>query len=118
MAVIPMRRDVSEIEQHYHFLEMGDKAHKGEEVVITRDGQPWLRLTPCPSYTPPTRKSREELRDEFLAKLSESEKKGLRDLSLALERDKPMAYLPERELCEECLARYKAQFLPAEPDSP
>ena len=46
----------------YRLRAMGDKAHKGEEVVIMKDGQPWLRLTPCPDYTSP-HKSRAEPRD-------------------------------------------------------
>ena len=47
-----MEMELSKVENHY-LRNMGDKAHQGEEVVIMRDGQPWLRLIPCPDYTPP-----------------------------------------------------------------
>lgn len=113
-----MKMDVRELNQLHHFLEMGDKAHKGEEVIIMRDGHPWLRLDPCPGYKSPPSKSREELRNEFWGKLSESERAGMRSLSLNLERDKPMAYLPERELCPACLAKYQDQTTHLQQDNP
>ena len=88
----------------HHLSDLGDQAHQGEEVIIMRDGQPWLRLTPCPDYTPPPVKSRKELTAEYREKMGRPQVpyKGS-----ANPLDKPWAYLPERELCADCLANYR-----------
>lgn len=88
----------------HHLSDLGDQAHQGEEVIIMRDGQPWLRLTPCPDYTPPPAKSRKELAAEYREKMGRPQVpyKGS-----ANPLDKPWAYLPERELCADCLANYR-----------
>ena len=103
MEVIIIEVDVSRA-QSYRILEMGDKAHQGEEVIIMRDGQPWLRLLPCPDYTPPPVKPRKELAAEYREKMGRPQVpyKGS-----ANPLDKPWAYLPERELCADCLANYR-----------
>ena len=108
--------DISRAQSH-RLRDMGDKAHQGEEVVIMRDGQPWLRLTPCPGYTPPPPKSYSQLQAEWEAKLTPEEKAFWFDpqiqetlTELVTER---WAYLPERELCAECLANYRKDFVPA-----
>ena len=98
--------------ENHHLLDMGDKAHQGEEVIIMRDGQPWLRLLPCPDYTPPPPKSFKELEDEWWANLSPEAKAFWSDPEVqeALTEAvmEPWAYLPERELCADCRAKYRA----------
>ncbi len=108
-AILMEKVDVSRA-QSYRILDLGDKAHQGEEVVIMRDGQPWLRLTPCPDYTPPPRKSQDELWAEYQgqAGLPKVSYKGSENPA-----GKPWAYLPERELCAECLANYRQDAVPA-----
>lgn len=105
-----MKVDMRQVENH-HLLDMGDAAHQGEEVIIMRDGQPWLRLTPCPDYTPPPPKSFKELEDEWWANLSPEDKAFWSDPEVqeALTEAvmEPWAYLPERELCADCLAKYR-----------
>ena len=106
-----MKVNMRQVENH-HLLDMGDKAHQGEEVIIMRDGQPWLRLTPCPDYTPPPPKSFKELEDEWWANLSPEAKAFWSDPEVqeALTEAvmEPWAYLPERELCADCRAKYRA----------
>ena len=100
-----MEVDVSRA-QSYRILEMGDKAHQGEEAIIMRDGQPWLRLTPCPDYTPPPVKPREEYRAKMV--VPQGSYKGS-----ANPLRKPWALLPEQDLCAECLANYHRDTVPA-----
>ena len=107
-----MEVDVSRAQSH-RVREMGDKAHQGEEVIIMRDGQPWLRLLPCPDYTPPPPvKSREELWAKAWEKMSPEAKAFWSDPEVqeALTEAvmEPWAYLPERELCADCRAKYRA----------
>lgn len=105
-----MKVNMRQVENH-HLLDMGDKAHQGEEVIIMRDGQPWLRLLPCPDYTPPPPKSFKELEDEWWANLSPEAKAFWSDPEVqeALTEAvmEPWAYLPERELCADCRAKYR-----------
>ena len=106
-----MEVDVSRA-QSYRILEMGNAAHQGEEVIIMRDGQPWLRLLPCPDYTPPPPvKSREELWAKAWEKMSPEAKAYWSDPEVqeALTEAvmEPWAYLPERELCADCRAKYR-----------
>ena len=102
--------DISRAQSH-RLRDLGDKAHQGEEVIIMRDGQPWLRLTPCLGYTPPPpRKPQEELWAEYQERMGRPKVpyKGSDNPA-----GKPWAYLPERELCAECLANYRKDFVPA-----
>ena len=92
--------------ENHHLLDLGAAAHEGEEVIIIRDGQPWLRLTPCPDYTPPPVKPR----GEYRAKM------GIPPVSYkgsANPLRKPWALLPEQDLCAECRAKYHRDTAPA-----
>ena len=99
------KNDVWELLPH-QLAALGDQAHQGEEVVITRDGQPWLRLTPCPDYTPPPAKPREEYRAKMA--VPQGSYKGS-----ANPLRKPWALLPEQDLCAECRAKYHRDTAPA-----
>ena len=111
--------DVSRAQSH-RIRDLGDKAHQGEEVVIMRDGQPWLRLAPCPDYTPPPPqppKSYDQLQTEWQAKMTPEEKAfwfnpQIQETLTQLVTER-WAYLPERELCAECLANYRQDSVPA-----
>lgn len=98
--------------ENHHLLDLGDAAHQGEEAIIMRNGQPWLRLTPCPDYTPPPPKSFEQLQQEAWKKMSPEAKAFWSDPEVqeALTEAvmEPWAYLPERELCAECRTKYRA----------
>ena len=106
-----MEVDVSRAQSH-RLLDLGDAAHQGEEAIIIRNGQPWLRLTPCPDYTPPPPKSFEQLQQEAWKKMSPEAKAFWSDPEVqeALTEAvmEPWAYLPERELCAECRTKYRA----------
>lgn len=116
-----MEMELTKVENHY-LRDMGDKAHQGEEVVIMRDGQPWLRLTPCPDYTPPPLKPRSQLRDEFRDKMTPEEKAfwfnpKIQETLTELVTER-WTYLPERELCAACLAKSRRQNAPVSEGSP
>ena len=105
------QNDVWELLPH-QLSALGDQAHQGAEVVLMRDGQPWLRLTPCPDYTPPPPKSFDQLQQEAWKKMSPEAKAFWSDPEVqeALTEAvmEPWAYLPERELCAECRTKYRA----------
>ena len=86
--------DIDVADAKYRLLAMGDQAHSGEDVVITKDGQPWLRLTPCTDYKPLPK-----LQSESRGSPPEDE-----DFSLP-EWAWPMVLAYEHELCAECLAK-------------
>lgn len=118
------KMDLSHAQSH-RLRDMGDKAHQGEEVVIMRDGQPWLRLTPCPDYTPPPPpppRSYDQLQTEWQAKMTPEEKAfwfnpKIQETLTELVTER-WTYLPERELCVDCLAKSRRQNAPVSEGSP
>lgn len=59
-------RTVSAREANQQFSKILDAAVEGEEIVITRHGQPVAKLVPCPAPARPDREERRRAAIEWL----------------------------------------------------